>query len=146
MLTAEDLLRNFELGDETSFLRFRENKYGIFDRGHLGNDNLLDNLVQNPERQTTGSIFLFKVRLIVIPHNSNRCIFDSPGRDNVGQSIENGSSVLLKLSTTEHVLSFINTTYLINNHLLHVYENQFVFFPELERSAKTRDLRRLIQI
>ena len=63
----------------------------------------------------------------------------------MGQSIENGHSVLLKFVAIEHVLNFITTTYLINNHLQHVYENQFVFFPELERLAKTRVLRRLRQ-
>ena len=41
LLTAEDLPRNFELNEETVYSQFRENKYGIFDRGQLGNDNLL---------------------------------------------------------------------------------------------------------
>ena len=41
LLTAEDLPRNFELNEGTVYSQFRENKYGIFDRGQLGNDNLL---------------------------------------------------------------------------------------------------------
>ena len=35
----------------------KRNKYGIFDWCQLGNDDLLDNFVQNPESQITGSAF-----------------------------------------------------------------------------------------
>ena len=45
----------------------------------------------------------------------------------MGQSSENGCSVLVKFVSNKHVLNLITTTYLINNHLQHVYENQFVF-------------------
>ena len=72
-------------------------------------------------------------------------IFDSHSRDNIGQASENGSSVLLKFFTIEHVLSFITTTYLVNSELQHVYENQFVFLPEIEMSLRRRTLRRFRQ-
>ena len=49
------------MGEEPVFAQFQENKYGIFNWGlqevlatHL------ENLVQNPESESTGSIFLFK--------------------------------------------------------------------------------------
>ena len=79
---------------------------------------LLENLVQNPESQSTGSIFFIQGMCF---------IFDSHSRDNIGQASENGSSVLLKFLTIEHVLNFITTTYLVNSELQHVYENQFFF-------------------
>ena len=44
----------------------------------------------------------------VIPYNSNNYIFDSHSCDNVGKSIENGYSVLLKFVTIEHVFKFHN--------------------------------------
>ena len=145
-LTAENLPRNFEVGEETVFPQFRGNKYGIFDRGRCGNDILLDNLVQNSENQTTRSVvFVQGMCFAVIPYSSNYYIFDSHSPDNLGQSIENGYSVLLKFVTTEHVLNFITATYLINNHLQNFYENQFAFLPELKRSTKKRVLRRLRQ-
>ena len=72
LLTAENLPRNFELGEETVFLQFRENKYGIFDWGQLWNYNLLGNLVQNPESQTTGPVFFVQCMCFaIIPYNSN---------------------------------------------------------------------------
>ena len=55
-------------------------------------------------------------------------IFDSHSCDNIGQASENGSSVLIKFLTIEHVLNFITTTYFVNSELQHVYENQFAFF------------------
>ena len=65
--------------------------------------------------------------------------------DNIGQASENGSSVLLKFLTIEHVLNFITTTYLVNSELQHVYEKQFVFLAENETSTRRRTLRRFIQ-
>ena len=41
--------------------QFRKNKYEIYDQGQLGNYNLIDNLVQNPESQAEGFVSLFKV-------------------------------------------------------------------------------------
>ena len=49
------------MGEETVFVQFRENKYGIFNRDlQEVLATLLENLVQNPESESTGSIFLFK--------------------------------------------------------------------------------------
>ena len=53
--------------------------------------------------------------------------------------------VLLTFLTIEHVLNFITTTYLVNSELQHVYENQFVFLPEIEMSLRRRTLRRFRQ-
>ena len=90
---------------------------------------LLENLVQNPESQSTGSIFFIQgMCFAIIPFSSHYYIFDSHSRDNIGQASENGSSVLLKFLTIENVLNFITTTYLVNSELQHVYDNQFVFF------------------
>ena len=96
---------------------------------------LSENLAQNPESQSTESIFFIQGMYF---------IFDSHSRDNIGQASENGSSVLLKFLTIAHVLNFITTTYLVNSELQHVYENQFVFFPEIEISMR-RTLRRFRQ-
>ena len=62
-------------------------------------------------------------------------IFDSHSRNRLRQSNESGYSILLQFVSIEHVLNF-STIYLINNQLQHVYENQFVFFLQVERSAK----------
>ena len=57
---------------------------------------LLENLVQNPESQSTGSIcFIQGMFFVIIPFSSHYYIFDSHSRDNIGQARENGSSVLL---------------------------------------------------
>ena len=73
-------------------------------------------------------------------------IFDSHSCDNIGQASENGSSVLIKFLTIEHVLNFITTTYFVNSELQHVYENQFVFFfSEIQISIRRRTLRRFRQ-
>ena len=40
---------------------------------------------------------------------------------------------------------FIITTYLVNSELQHVYENQFIFFPEIEISTKRGTLMRFRQ-
>ena len=51
--------RNFDLGDKKVYLHFKENKYHIFDLGLSGaNAGLLNNLIPNPERHTTGSFVL----------------------------------------------------------------------------------------
>ena len=61
LLTAEDLPRDFKMGEETVFAQFWENKYGIFKWGlQEVHAPLLENLVQNPISELTGSIFLFK--------------------------------------------------------------------------------------
>ena len=105
LLTAEDLSKNLELSEETLFPRFRENKYKIFDQGQLGNDNFLDNLVQNPEIQKSGSVFLFKVCFAGISFNSNSYIFDSHNLDNVGQSLQKVIQFCLSLSQLSMFLS-----------------------------------------
>ena len=115
---------------EKVYPHFKENKYGTFDWGLSGvNADLLNNLVPNPESQTIGSFFFIQgMCFTIIPYNSNYYIFDSHSHvacEN-GQSSENGYSVLLQFVTIEHVLNFITTTYLINNQLQHVYENQFL--------------------
>ena len=90
---------------------------------------LLENFVQNPESQSTGSICVIQgMFFVIIPFSSHYYIFDSHSRDNIGQARENGSSVLLKFLTIEYVLNFITTNYLVNSESQHVYENQFVFF------------------
>ena len=49
------------MGEEPVFAQFRENKYGIFNGGlQEVHATLLENLVQNPKSESTGSIFLFK--------------------------------------------------------------------------------------
>ena len=61
LLTVEDLPRDFKMGEETAFAQFRENKKGIFNWDlQEVHATLLENLVQSPESQSTGSIFLFK--------------------------------------------------------------------------------------
>ena len=61
LLTVEDLPRDFKMGEETVFAQFWENKYGIFKWGlQEVHAPLLENLVQNPISELTGSIFLFK--------------------------------------------------------------------------------------
>ena len=48
LLTVEDLPRDFKMGEETVFVQFRENKYGIFNLGlQEVHATLLENLVQN---------------------------------------------------------------------------------------------------
>ena len=81
----------------------------------------------------------------IIQFSSDCYIFDSHSRDNIGQAKENGSSVLLKFFTIEHVLNFRTTTYLVNSELQHAYENEFFFFPEIEISLRRRTLRRFRQ-
>ena len=50
LLTVEDLPRDFNMGEGTVFVQFRENKYGIFNWGlREVHATLLENLVQNPE-------------------------------------------------------------------------------------------------
>ena len=97
LLTVEDLPRDFKMGEETVFAQFRENKYGIFNWGlQEVHATLLENLVQNPESQSTGSIFFIQgMFFVIIPFSSHYYIFDSHSRDNIGQARENGSSVLL---------------------------------------------------
>ena len=85
---------------------------------------LSENLVQNPDSQSTGSIFFIHgMCFSIIPFSSHYYIFDSHSRDSIGQVSENGSSVLLKFLTIEHVLNFITTTYLVNSELQRIYEN-----------------------
>ena len=72
---------------------------------------LLENLVQNPESQSTGSIFFIQgMCFAIIPFSSHYYIFDSHSRDNICQASQNTSSVLPKFLTIEHVLNFITTT------------------------------------
>ena len=78
---------------------------------------------------------------VIIPFSSHYYIFDSHSRDNIGQASENGSLVLLKFLTIEHVLNFITTTYLVNSELQHVYENQFVFFSRNRNINKKENFR-----
>ena len=60
LLLVEDLPRDFKMGEETVFAQFRESKYGIFSWGlQEVHATLLENLVQNPESQSTGSIFFY---------------------------------------------------------------------------------------
>ena len=123
------------MGEKTIFPQFRDNKYGILNGGlQEVHATLLKNLVQNPESQSTGSIFFIQgMCFAIVTFSSHYYTFDSHSRDNIGQASGNGSSVLLKFLTIEHVLNFITTTYLVNSELQHVYENQFVFSsPEIE--------------
>ena len=107
---------------------------------------LLENLAHNPESQSTESIFFIQGKsFAIIPISSHYYIFDSHSRDNIGEASESGSSVLLKSLTIEDVWNFITTTYLVNSELQHVYENQFVVFPEIEISIRRRTLRRFRQ-
>ena len=100
------------------------------------NIDLLDNLVPNPESGTTGSSFFTQgMCFVIIPYNSNYYIFDLHSRDSLSQSSENSYSILLLFVTSENVLNFITTTYLINNHLLHGYEKHF-FLLKLKDQQK----------
>ena len=100
------------MGKEKVYPHSKENEYGIFDwRLSSANAYLLDNLVPDSESQTTVSIF-FNSRHAMTPYNSDYYIFDSHSRDGLGQSSENGYSILLKFVTIEHVLNFITTTYI----------------------------------
>ena len=73
LLTAEDLLRNFGLGEEKEekvYPHFKENKYDVFDWG-------LSGVVPNPDSETTGSIFFIQAMCFAImQYNSNYYIFD----------------------------------------------------------------------
>ena len=75
----------------------------------------------------------------IIQFSSDYYIFDSHSRDNIGQAKENGSSVLLKFLTIEHVLNFRTTTYLVNSELQHAYENEFVFFFSGNRNITKKE-------
>ena len=82
---------------ETVFAQFRENKYGIFNwvlpEVYA---TLLENLVQNPESESTGSIFFIQgICFEIIPFSSPYYIFDSHSCGNTNQASENGLSVLL---------------------------------------------------
>ena len=118
------------MGEETVFAQFRENKNGIFNWGlQEVLATLLENLVQNPKSQSTWSIFFIQeMRFAIIPLSSYHYISDSHSRDNIAQESENGSSVLLKFLTIEHVLNFITTTYLvIVNCSMFMKTNLFIF-------------------
>ena len=121
------------MGEEIVFAQIRENKYGIFNWGlQEVHATLLENLVQNPESQSTGSIFFIQgMCFAIIPFSSHNYIFDV-----VTILVKQVKMVLLKFLTIEHVLNFITTTYLVNSELQYVYENQFVFFPEIEISIR----------
>ena len=98
--------------EKTAFPQFRENKYGILN-GDLQqvHATLLKNLVQNPESQSTGSIsFIQGMCFAIVTFSSHYYTFDSHSRDNIGKASENGSSLLLKFLTIEHILNFITTT------------------------------------
>ena len=61
LLTVEDLPRDSKMGEEAAFAQLSENKYGIFNWGlQEVNATLLENLVQNPENQSTGSNFFIQ--------------------------------------------------------------------------------------
>ena len=63
LLTEEDLPRNFNLDEEQIYAHLKESSYGILDWYLSGvNADVLDNLVLNPERQGTGSIFFIQVK------------------------------------------------------------------------------------
>ena len=101
----------------------------------------LENFIQNPESQSTGSSFFIQgICFAIIPFSSHYFIFDSHSHDNIGQASENGSSVLLQFLTTKDFLNFIKTTYLVNSELKHVYEKQFVSL-EIEISIRRTTLR-----
>ena len=54
------------MGEEPVFAQFRENKYGIFNGGlQEVHATLLENLVQNPKSESTGSIFIFLICTVV---------------------------------------------------------------------------------
>ena len=85
---VEDLPKDFKMGDETVLAQFRENKYGIYNWGlQEMHATLLENLVQNTESQSTGSIFFIQgICFAIIPFSSHYHIFDSQNRDNIGQA------------------------------------------------------------
>ena len=118
------------MGQEAVFAQFRENKNGIFNWGlQEVHATLLENLVQNPESQSTGSIFFIQeMCFAIISFSSHYYIFDSHSRGNIGQASENGSSLLLKFLTIEHVL----------NCNMFMKTNLF-FFPEIEISIRDSD-------
>ena len=67
---------------------------------------LLRKFSSKPRNQWTGSIFVIQeMCLVIIPFSSHYYIFDSHSCDNIGEASENGSSVLLKFLTIEHVLN-----------------------------------------
>ena len=78
LLTVEDLPRDFKMGEETVFVQFGENKYGIFNLGLQElHATLLEILVQNPESQSTGAIFFNQgMRFAIIPFSSHCYSFD----------------------------------------------------------------------
>lgn len=86
------------------------------------NADLLDNIVPNSESQTAGSIsfFIQEMCFSPIPCNSHYYIFDPHNRDNLGQSNENGYSILLQFITIEHALNFITKTHLMKSFIYHV--------------------------
>lgn len=75
------------------------------------------------------------MRFVIIPYNSDYYNFESQSHDSVGQSIENGYSILLQFATNEHVLNFISMKNVTNNQLQHAYENQ-IFFPKFKDQQK----------
>ena len=79
----------------------------------------------------------------IIQFSSDCYIFDSHSRDNIGQAKENGSSVLLKFFTIEHVLNFRTTTYLVNSELQHAYENEFFFFSGNRNITKKENFKEI---
>ena len=93
LLTVEDLPRDFEMGEETVFAQFRVNKYAIFNRGlQEVHATLLENLVQNPESQSAGSIFFIQgMCFAIIPFSSHNYIFDLHSRGKIVQASENRS-------------------------------------------------------
>ena len=86
LLTVEYLPRDFKMSGETVFAQFRENKYGIFNWDlQEVHATLLKKLVQNPESQSTRSIFFIQgTCFAIIPFSSRYYIFDSYSRDNIG--------------------------------------------------------------
>ena len=64
------------------------------------------------------------MHFVIITHNSDYYNFESQSHDSVGQSVENGYSILLQFATNEHVLNFITMKNVTNNQLQHAYENQ----------------------
>ena len=104
--------------------------------------DLLDNLVPNPESYTIDSIlFIWSRGFVIIPYNSNYYIFDSPSRDNLCQSSENGYSISLQFFAIEHALNFIIPTYLINNQLQNVCKTSI--FLKVEKLTKGSVIRKL---
>ena len=86
-------------------------------------------------RNSIQFIFIQGMRFVIIPYNSDYYNFESQSHDSVGQSIENGYSILLQFATNEHVLNFISMKNVTNNQLQHAYENQ-IFFPKLKDQQK----------